>query len=294
MALGQCKAKGSQTPFQVNKMPNTPPPEPENPGSWDHSSHREFVDYYARQSLEPETVKRFTRVRDKAIALLAQRPENRSSLQVADIGCGAGTQSRLWAQLGHHVHGLDVNAPLIEVARQRAEDEHLDIEFAVGSATELPYADKMMDVSLLPELLEHVVDWESVLNEAARILKPGGLLFLSTTNWLCPKQDEFELPLYSWYPGFVKRKYEHLAVTTRPEIVNHAKYPAVNWFSFYSLSRYLGQRGFRCLDRFDLIDTANRNPLEKAVATMARTLPPLRFAGHLLTPGTVIFAFKQP
>jgi len=27
---------------------------------------------------------------------------------------------------------------------------------------------------------------------------------------------------------------------------------------------------------------------------MARTLPPLRFAGHLLTPGTVIFAFKQP
>lgn len=144
MALGQCKAKGSQTPFEVNKMPTTPP-KTGNPQSWDHSSHREFVDYYARQSLEPETVERFIRVRDKAIALLAQCPEIRVSLQVAGhrmrrrhtvSPVGAIGAPRSWTGCSR--------VPSIEVAKQRAQDDHLEIEFAVGSATELPYADKTM------------------------------------------------------------------------------------------------------------------------------------------------------
>ena len=88
-----------------------------------------------------------------------------------------------------------------------------------------------MDVALLPELLEHVANWQDCLNEAARIVKPGGLLYLSTTSWLCPMQQEFNLPLYSWYPGFLKRKYERLAVTTRPEIANHCKYPCLLYTS---------------------------------------------------------------
>lgn len=267
-------------------------PEEQNPESWDHSTNPDFLDYYARQSLSPTTIGRFTRVRDKAIGLLAAQGGRTSMLDVVDIGCGAGTQCRLSAELGHHVHGLDVNAPLIEVARQRAREEQLAINFDVGSATDLPYANESMDVSLLPELLEHVADWQSCLNEAARVLKPGGLLYLSTTNWLCPVQEEFNLPLYSWYPGFVKRKCEHLAVTTRPDIANHAKYPAVNWFSFYSLAAHLEKQGFRCLDRFDVIDTKPMGALQKLAIGMARTIPPLRFAGHVLTSFTILFALK--
>jgi len=261
--------------------------------AWDHSTNPDFLEYYARQSLSPETIGRFTRVRDKALALLAESGDRTGPLEVVDIGCGAGTQCRLWAQLRHHVHGLDVNAPLIEVARQRAREEQLEIQFDVGSATALPYADASMDVSLLPELLEHVAEWEACLNEAVRVLKPGGLLYLSTTNWLCPMQDEFNLPMYSWYPPFLKRRYERLAVTTRPDIANHAKYPAVHWFSFYSLAAYLGRRGFRCLDRFDLIDTEGRGTLQRGAVGLIRAIPLLRLAGHLLTPNTILFALKQ-
>ncbi len=233
-------------------------------------------------------------VRDKALWLLeAAHGIAGSVLEVADIGCGAGTQCRLWAKLGHRVHGLDVNAPLIEVAKKRASEEGLDIELDVGSATELPYPDSSMDVALLPELLEHVANWQDCLNEAVRILKPGGLLYLSTTNWLCPRQQEFNLPMYSWYPGFLKRKYELLAVSTRPEIANHCKYPAVNWFSFYSLANYLETRGFRCLDRFDMVDTENKGALSKLAVALIRSIPPLRFLGHVLTPGSIVFAFKE-
>lgn len=261
--------------------------------SWDHSSDPNFFDYYEQQSLSQETIQRFSLVRDKALRLIeAGNSSPGSALQVADIGCGAGTQCRLWAILGHRVHGLDVNAPLIEVAKRRASEEGLDITFDVGSATRLPYADSSMDVALLPELLEHVANWQDCLNEAARIVKPGGLLYLSTTSWLCPMQQEFNLPLYSWYPGFLKRKYERLAVTTRPEIANHCKYPAVNWFSFYALDTYLEKHGFRSMDRFDMIETDNKGLLAKMAVALIRALPPLRFFGHVLTPGSIVFAVK--
>lgn len=262
---------------------------------WDNSSDPNFVDYYEQQSLLPETVQRFTQLRDRALQLISASRQRTDAgpLHVADIGCGTGTQARLWAEQGHRVYGLDVNAPLIEIAKRRAHKEGLEIKFDVGSATELPYPDASMDIALLPELLEHVADWQGCLNEAVRVLKPGGLLYVSTTNWICPLQDEFNLPLYSWYPGFLKRRYERLAVTTRPEIANYCKYPAVNWFSYYALASYLKPHGFRCLDRFDAIGTENLGTLEKLVIGLIRTLPPLRFIGQVLTPGSRIFAFKN-
>jgi len=262
--------------------------------TWDHSSDQHFVDYYAQQSLSPETAQRFTLVRDKSLRLLTKLGGGTiTELNVADIGCGAGMQAQLWAERGHNVFGLDVNAPLIDIARQRAEKAGLSIHYDIGSATELPYPDASMDVALLPELLEHVANWQGCLDEAIRILKPGGLLYLSTTNWLCPIQQEFNLPLYSWYPGFIKRRYEHLAVTTRPEIANYCKYPAVNWFSFYSLAAHLRKHGFYSLDRFDMIETVGKGAFVGFALSLVKLIPPLRFLGQVLTPGSIVFAIRD-
>ena len=155
--------------------------------------------------------------------------------KVLDVGCGAGALSLLWADAGHRVHGLDVNEPLLSLARERAEREGKSIEFKLGSATQLPWSDRSMDVCMVPELLEHVAEWQTCLREFVRILRPGGVLLLTTSNKLCPVQQEFNLPLYSWYPGPIKRYFERLAVTSRPDLANFAKYPAVHWFSYYGL-----------------------------------------------------------
>lgn len=266
----------------------------ETQGQFDHSSDPNFYTYYAEQSASPRTRQRFARVRDKVLKLVAaQRSEEQRALKVLDIGCGAGTQARLWAELGHEVFGLDVNAPLIEVGRARVQNEGLNVKFDVGSATKLPYGDESMDVCLMPELLEHVEDWQSCLREAVRVLRPGGVLYLSTTNALCPKQQEFNLPLYSWYPGFVKRRYERLSVTTRPELTNYARYPAVHWFTFYGLSRYLGSLGMQCLDRVDLIDVSRRSLAARALVWAARRMPLLGFVAQVVTEGTNIFGIKR-
>ena len=276
-------------------MPLTSPETPPKTAG-EHSSDQRFIDYYARESLSKATLDRFARLRDNLLRLPAttlHRDDPDGKLHVADIGCGTGTQSRLWAELGHKAYGLDINAALIEIAKARAGKNGMTIQFDVGSATKLPYPDASMNVALLPELLEHVADWHSCIDEAIRIVKVGGLVYLSTTNWLCPIQQEFTLPLYSWYPGFLKRHFERLAVTTRAEIVNYCKYPAVNWFSFYSLSAYMKKRGFRCLDRFDMVNTDNLGAVGKLIITLIRALPPLRFVGQVLTTGTIVFAIKN-
>lgn len=260
----------------------------------DHSSDDRFKAYYEEKSASDELRAHFTRIREKALKLLTENQRPTQNLKVLDIGCNAGTQSRVWAELGHQVTGLDVNEPLIQVARERAKADGLSIQFDLGTATKLPYADASMQVCLLLELLEHVVDWESVVNEAVRVLAPGGLLYLSTTNALCPKQQEFNLPMYSWYPAALKRHYEKLSVTTRQDLANYARYPAVHWFTYYGLRDYLGARSMHCYDRFDLIDTKGSGLGKRVAMGALRSLAPLRFMGHVATAGTSVMALKKP
>ncbi len=257
---------------------------------WDHGSTTEFFDYYARQSMTPEAQDRFRRIRD---AIRRVDASKNTGCDVADIGCNAGTQSLMWSELGHRVYGIDVNGPLVNLARERAQKLGHNINFMLGSAVSLPLPDASMDVCLAIELLEHVADWESCMREFTRILRPGGVLYVSTTNKLCPLQSEFELPMYAWYPAPIKRYCERLAVTTRPHLANYAKYPAVHWFTFYQLRDYLAKFGFESLDRFDIMDTASKSPKARAVVDLLRTVPLFRWFGHVATSGTTIVAIKR-
>ena len=275
---------------EINPPPNTP--QLTGQQQWDTGTHHNFYEYYAQESLSESALQRFRAVQDLVIRNIPAL-EHRDQITVADIGCGAGTLSRMWAQSGYRVFGLDVNEALIQLACERAAATHLDVDYRVGSATALPWPDQSMDICLVPELLEHVEDWQSVVNEAVRVLKPGGVLYLSTTNRLCPVQQEFELPLYSWYPAFLKRRYERLAVTTRPELANYAKFPAVHWFTFFQLQKYLAPLGLTCLDRFDLGRQVAHGGLKGVVFASVCVLPGARFLGHVATSYTVVLAKKK-
>jgi ubiquinone/menaquinone biosynthesis C-methylase UbiE len=261
--------------------------------SWDHTSNEEFYNYYAQESRSPETLARFRSIRDSVLRAAAQSGMKGGQFEVADIGCGAGAQSLVWSELAHRVHALDVNQPLLDLARHRAEKEGRAVDFQLGSATQLPWADESMDICLIIELLEHVSEWEPCLDECARVLRPKGILVLTTSNKLCPVQKEFNLPLYSWYPAPLKRHFERLSMTNRPDLVNYAKYPAVNWFSFYSLRAELSKRGFRCMDRFDLMDLRNKSSWARRLVYSLRAFPPLRWLAHVATPGTMVLAIKH-
>ena len=188
--------------------------------------------------------------------------------------------------------GVDINQPLLDIARKRAADSGLEVDFRLGSADSLPWPDGCADVCLAAELLEHVTDWKACLMEFSRVLRPRGVLFFSTTNVLCPVQQEFSLPFYSWYPPGIKRWCERMATTRKPWLVNYAKYPAIHWLSYYSCKSVLSDMGFSVYDRFDIGVARYSSGLRGFAFRACAGIRALRLLGHILTPYTIIFAVK--
>ncbi len=197
------------------------------------------------------------------------------------------------AKAGCVVEGIDINEALVRIAVARAMAADLPITFHSGSAESLPWPDASFDIVAMPELLEHVPGWKACITEAARILKPGGVLYVSTTNRLCPVQQEFSLPLYSWYPGWLKRYCLKLAMTTHREWVNHATYPAVNWFDPYSLGAVLRSLEMEPIDRFAMWAKFSTDRRKQRIGSLGLTIAPLRFLGHMLSSGTTLIGRKM-
>jgi len=259
------------------------------PASLITSNRNEFVSYYSEQSISAEAVERACRVRDLILKVWSAKLDSVNP-DVLDVGCNAGTYSFAWVDRAKSVVGVDISADLIEVAKQRASDRGARVDFRVGSATNLPVDDAVVDICISPELLEHVSDWEECLDEYRRVLRLGGILYLTTTNKLCPKQQEFNLWFYSWYPRRIKHWVEKLAVTSKPDLANYATYPAVNWFSYYGLKRELNERGFDTLDRFDLIAISDSSLMKKYVVKFIRSNAVIRWFAHVCTPSSIVVA----
>lgn len=103
-------------------------------------------------------------------------------LRILDIGCGAGILSEPLTRLGARVTGLDPAPGNIEMARLHAEDAGLAIDYRKDSAETLAAAGERFDVVCAMEVVEHVRDPATFIATAAQLVRPGGLLFVSTLN----------------------------------------------------------------------------------------------------------------
>jgi 2-polyprenyl-6-hydroxyphenyl methylase / 3-demethylubiquinone-9 3-methyltransferase len=99
---------------------------------------------------------------------------------VLDIGCGGGILCEGVALLGAQVTGLDVEIATLDAAKVHAKSSQLTINYVCCPIED--YEAEAFDVVTCMEMLEHVSEPQLVINHCARLLKPGGYLFLSTIN----------------------------------------------------------------------------------------------------------------
>ncbi len=182
----------------------------------------------------------------------AERP-----LDVLDLACGSGHQSLAWAERGHRVTGIDFDRALLVAARERvrrASNGRLAVDWADSDATLLPFRTASFDVVFNNSLLEHVPAWEKVVAETARVLKPGGIYVMATTNRWSPRQQEVNnFPFYSWLPDPIQRRVLAWIMKNRRDLVNFTDFPAVNWFTFGGMRRAFRRAGMEPYDRLDLL-----------------------------------------
>lgn len=94
--------------------------------------------------------------------------------RVLEIGCGTGTDLLQFARGGARVTGLDLTPRSIEIARRRFAVYGCAGEFAIGDAENLAFPDESFDLVYSFGVLHHAPDTERAINEAHRVLKPGG------------------------------------------------------------------------------------------------------------------------
>jgi 2-polyprenyl-6-hydroxyphenyl methylase/3-demethylubiquinone-9 3-methyltransferase len=104
-----------------------------------------------------------------------------SGLRMLDIGCGAGLLCEPFARLGAEVIGVDPSATNISVAKLHAERAQLSIDYRCTTVEQLDPLERF-DIVLAMEVVEHVVDVGAFLDRCALLLKPGGLMVVSTLN----------------------------------------------------------------------------------------------------------------
>jgi SAM-dependent methyltransferase len=100
--------------------------------------------------------------------------------RVLDAGCGSGYGSARLAASAAFVLGIDSSAEAVDYARTNYASPKAAFSRASGAA--LPLAGGSIDVVVAFELIEHLADWRAFLEEARRVLAPGGLLVISTPN----------------------------------------------------------------------------------------------------------------
>jgi SAM-dependent methyltransferase len=155
-----------------------------------YSSEDFYSGYYPSITSEPEFVK--LRLAETIATFESYRKTNR----LLDLGCGTGALLEVAGQLGWQAEGLDVSQPVVDHGRQ------LGLEVSCGELADSKFESNSFDVVTASELLEHLSDPKLLVQEVARILRPGGLFWTTTphargisarllgTKWsvLCPPE----------------------------------------------------------------------------------------------------------
>ncbi|QXK91959.1 bifunctional 2-polyprenyl-6-hydroxyphenol methylase/3-demethylubiquinol 3-O-methyltransferase UbiG [Neoehrlichia mikurensis] len=105
-----------------------------------------------------------------------------SSLSLLDIGCGGGIFSESMSRLGIDVCGIDPSQSNINIAKNHALKNNLQINYRCIDIYDLINTNECYDIIVVMEVIEHVNNLPIFIQNVCQLLKNNGVLFLSTLN----------------------------------------------------------------------------------------------------------------
>lgn len=146
----------------------------------------------------------------------------KAGARVLDIGCGAGYHVRHFARKAARVAAIDVDRISLRTARRRVRSSR--VSFMHYDGERLPFADASFDMVTMLDVLEHVADRQAIVDEIARVLRPGGTWVVSVpyrgaVRWLSPENMSQDHPrAFRWLSRLTRVRFwirDHMASGVR-------------------------------------------------------------------------------
>jgi SAM-dependent methyltransferase len=187
-------------------------------------------DRYATFTASPDY--REGRVRKARVVAHLCREHLDGSAVAADLGAGTGIiRTELEAETGNPIFGIEIDSQFI-VDRER---------MVLGDALRVPFASESLDFALLNHVYEHVPDPARLFEEAYRVMRPGGLVYVTAGNRLALLEPHYRLPFLSWLPHGAAGTY--LRWARRGET-----YDDITFLTYRPLTRLMRGAGFLIRD----------------------------------------------
>lgn len=171
---------------------------------------REYINYYQPYATNnPGWAQWYATVApikaQRTVELLKKYKDRKS--KVLDYGCGIGLSLYYLSKFYKDIIGIDVDPQNIEIARKQFKKLDCKAKLQLYDGKKLPYPNNTFDLVISMEVWEHAQNPDLMLAEIERVLKPDGILHVTTANKLWPIEPHYHLPFLSYLPYWLADLY---------------------------------------------------------------------------------------
>ena len=161
------------------------------------------TDYYTAMGLQNAESRALIRMNeDEQEFIRLQKIEKLLSIRLCDykkhliVGVGTGGTAIALHKLGVlSIFGIDTNKIVVDIVKDKAKSNNFTPnKFNVACSEALPYESNKFDFIHCFSVLEHVQDVKKSIVEMYRVIKPNGILYIHTPNYVFPFENHYKIP----------------------------------------------------------------------------------------------------